>query len=92
MTCIQKSSLLARMCRDSCKLSLARFSIHTPLASNVSVITDDKGIATLSMDKGPVNSLNMEFIQARSCLIFKNSSIGLIEILTGVEFGNIGNF
>jgi len=32
-------------------------------STNVSVQTDDKGIATVSMNKGPVNSLNTEFIQ-----------------------------
>lgn len=30
---------------------------------NVEVSTDDKGVATISMNKAPVNSLNMEFIQ-----------------------------
>lgn len=41
----------------------ARFSVSSPVTANVSVVTDDKGIATVSMDKGPVNSLNTELIQ-----------------------------
>ena len=31
--------------------------------SNVQVSTDERGVATISMNKAPVNSLNMEFIQ-----------------------------
>jgi len=34
--------------------------------SNVAVTTDDTGVATLSLNKAPVNSLNMEFLQELS--------------------------
>jgi len=42
---------------------------------NISVETDSKGIATLSMGKAPVNSLNLEFIQElRESLVQAESS------------------
>ena len=56
--------LLSSLCKNACKVSSARFSVSSPVAGNVSVVTDDKGIATVSMDKSPVNSLNTELIQA----------------------------
>jgi len=36
---------------------------YSATSSNVSVETDDKGMATLSLNKGPVNSLNVEFMK-----------------------------
>jgi 3,2-trans-enoyl-CoA isomerase len=47
---------------QACRSSLARFSTSPTTAAAVSVTTDDKGIATVSMNKAPVNSLNTEFI------------------------------
>jgi len=56
------SPLLAR---PACRLNLPASSFFTsqPAPANVSVTTDEKGIAVLSMGRGPVNSLNKEFIE-----------------------------
>ena len=56
--------ILGNLCKNACKVSNARFSVSSHVAGNVSVTTDDKGIATVSMDKAPVNSLDTELIQA----------------------------
>lgn len=59
----QNMRLLSSLYRGMSKVPSARFSVSSPVTGNVSVVTDDKGIATVSMDKGPVNSLNTELIQ-----------------------------
>jgi len=66
--------LLGNLCKNACKVSSARFSVSSPAAGNVSVVTDDKGIAIVSMDKGPVNSLNTELIQELTSAIATTSN------------------
>ena len=72
--CISKTFRLDNMSSLSCTrrltLSLSRslarpanFSSSPIGCAQVSVETDANGIATLSMNKAPVNSLNTEFIQ-----------------------------
>lgn len=41
----------------------APLSLSTVTRGNIEVVTDDKGVATLSLNKAPVNSLNKEFLQ-----------------------------
>ena len=43
--------------------SRAPLSLSSVTRGNIDVVTDDKGVATLSLNKGPVNSLNKEFLQ-----------------------------
>ena len=51
----------------------ANFSVSSSArASNVDVSIDDKGIATLSMNKAPVNSLSKEFL-TDLCQLFHTS-------------------
>lgn len=49
---------LPRLCRG-----LRPLSTSPAAAAAVSVTTDAEGVAVLSMNKAPVNSLNTEFIQ-----------------------------
>ena len=49
--------------RDIAVQTSRRFSTSPASLSHVSVTTDDQGIATVSMNKAPVNSLNTELIQ-----------------------------
>ena len=76
--------LLGSLCKNACKVSSARFSVSSPVAGNVTVVTDDKGIATVSMAKAPVNSLNTELIQAchsRLVSVLKNLFRSLLLLL-----------
>jgi len=43
------------------RMSISR--CYSASTANVTVETDEKGMATLSMNKGPVNSLNVEFMK-----------------------------
>jgi len=72
--------ILGNLCKNACKVSNARFSVSAHVAGNVSVTTDDKGIATVSMDKAPVNSLDTELIQELTSVISStsNNSKGLV--------------
>jgi len=58
MTAAPSRRLLGAICQTS-----RRFSTSPASLSHVSVTTDDQGIATVSMNKAPVNSLNTELIQ-----------------------------
>ena len=62
-----------------------RFSTSPASLSHVSVTTDDQGIATVSMNKAPVNSLNTELIQELAQAVTdteKKAKVGLSRILT----------
>jgi len=74
--------MLGRLCRTACKVSSARFSVSSPVTGNVSVVTDEKGIATVSMDKAPVNSLNTELIQELTSVISSTASSAKGLVLT----------
>lgn len=74
--------LLSSLCKNACKVSSARFSVSSPVTGNVSVVTDDKGIATVSMDKAPVNSLNTELIQELASAISTTASTSKGLVLT----------
>ena len=41
----------------------AHLSLSSVTRGNIEVVTDDKGVATFSLNKAPVNSLNKEFLQ-----------------------------
>ena len=58
--------LLSRKCLSSGFTVYPRVNLSVSTCargSNVDVVVDDKGLATVSMNKAPVNSLNLEFIQ-----------------------------
>jgi len=59
-------SLCGAQLSSSRLLSRARFSVSSLRSGNVLVTRDDLGVATLSMNKAPVNSLNKEFLQELS--------------------------
>ena len=64
---MQGLRLLTRCHGGVCSMTRAHLSVSTcARGGNVEVTTDDKGVATISMNKAPVNSLNMEFIQVIS--------------------------
>ena len=68
-----------------CVQTSRRFSTSPALSSHVSVTTDDQGIATVSMNKAPVNSLNTELIQELAQAVTdteKKAKVGLSRILT----------
>ena len=43
--------------------SRAPLSLSSVTRGNIDVVTDEQGVATLSLNKAPVNSLNKEFLQ-----------------------------
>jgi len=82
MTLAPNIRVLGNLCKNACKVSRARFSLSCPAAGNVSVVTDEKGIAVVSMDKAPVNSLNTELIQELTSAIVSTSSTAKGIVLT----------
>ena len=54
--------LVRRLVPGLCR-GLRPLSTSPPAAAAVAVTTDAEGVAVLSMNKAPVNSLNTEFIQ-----------------------------
>ena len=60
--------------------SRASFSVSSMRRDNIVVTRDDQGVATFSMNKAPVNSLNMEFLQELSASLetTRQDSTGLV--------------
>ena len=82
MVLLPSTTMLGSLCRTAFKVSSARFSVSSPVTGNVSVVTDEKGIATVSMDKAPVNSLNTELIQELTSVIASTASSAKGLVLT----------
>jgi len=67
-------------------VSRARFSVSSVRSDNVLVTRDDLGVATLSMNKAPVNSLNKEFLEevTSSLVAVSKDSTGVV-LTTGLN-------
>ena len=60
----------------------AHLSLSSVTRGNIEVVTDDKGVATLSLNKAPVNSLNKEFLQALNASLAATSETAKGLVLT----------
>ena len=60
----------------------AHLSLSSVTRGNIEVVTDDKGVATLSLNKAPVNSLNKEFLQELNASLAATSETAKGLVLT----------
>jgi len=91
MSLVTVSRALSSLCgrahlSSSSLVSRARFSVSSVRSDNVLVTRDDLGVATLSMNKAPVNSLNKEFLEevTSSLVAVSKDSTGVV-LTTGLS-------